>query len=374
MIKVKSLDDPLPQSGWRSFQVPGTVDGYNYERAWFRRTFKVDTEWQGQRLILHFGGVKYNSRILVNGEHVGGHFNGYDAFEVDITDAVQWGEDNLLQVGVHDWTGVFSSSDIDLQPYADDWEGLRVAPADNILAPIGGLFTYYGVWDSVTLKVVPAVHIDSFSIRPSLRENRLGVLTTVTNDSDSPFNGTLEGRIFPWNDAGRDENGQWLLQGHAAADFPSLAVDLKPGETQTFAFSMENPPLRSWSPYDPQLYVLEFGFNQPEGDAVRERFGWREFYVQGDDFYLNGKKVHLLAASWWPERNRCTREQITAQLRSLKAANVVAFRTHTQPWQEICYEVADEVGMMMIPEGAIWNDDISYRINASASGRTMPIT
>ena len=40
----------------------------------------------------------------------------------------------------------------------------------------------------------------------------------------------------------------------------------------------------------------------------------------------------------------------------------VAFRTHTQPWPALHYEVADEVGLLMIVEGAVWNDDDTYRI------------
>ena len=40
----------------------------------------------------------------------------------------------------------------------------------------------------------------------------------------------------------------------------------------------------------------------------------------------------------------------------------VAFRTHTQPWPALHYEVADEVGLLMIIEGAVWNDDDTYRI------------
>jgi beta-galactosidase/beta-glucuronidase len=363
VLRVKSLDEPIPNSGWEDFQVPGILDGYNYERAWFQRKFEVSSGWQGQRLILHFGGVKYNSRILVNGQKVGGHFNGYDAFDVDISQAVKWGAANLLQVGVYDWTGVFSDSNFDLQPYGADLDALRIAPADRILAPIGGLFSYYGIWDSVTLKIVPATHIDSFFIQSSLSKNRLDVDLTITNSAQEPFSGRLSGRIFPWRGAGRDGNGQWSLQGQAVTSFPVQSISLAAGQTGTFRLTLEEPGLNAWTPFTPNLYVLEAGFDQPDSDAVRERFGWREFQVKAGDFYLNGNKVHLLAASWWPDGKTWTREQVITELQNTRAANVVAFRTHTQPWPEIWYEAADEVGLMMIPEGAIWNDDTSYRIN-----------
>ncbi len=362
-VRTTSLDDVIPTSGWEPFQVPGILVGYNYEQAWFQRNFEVPAGWQGQRLILHFNGVKYNSRILVNGKQVGGNFNGYDAFEVDITEAVKWADTNLLQVGVHDWTGVFSSKDFELEPYGGDWEALRVTPADRILSPIGGFFTYYGIWDSVTLKVVPSVHIVSSFIQPSLSNQQLVVDVTVINHEPESFSGSLTGRIFPWYGARRDDSGQWTLQGEPVTALPDVSVTLDAGQTQTFRLTLDNPSLKPWTPYTPNLYVLEIGFVDPNLDAIRERIGWREFQVKGGDFYLNGNKIHLLASSWWPDDQNWTHEQVVSVLQETRAANVIAFRTHTQPWQEIWYETADEVGMLMIPEGAIWNDDISYRIN-----------
>ncbi len=85
---MKSLDEAPPQEGWQQFAVPGTLGGYNYERAWFRRTFSMPASWRGGRVWLRFGGVKWNSRVLVNGQAVGGHLNGHDAFELDITDTL----------------------------------------------------------------------------------------------------------------------------------------------------------------------------------------------------------------------------------------------------------------------------------------------
>lgn len=365
MVKVDSLDKPIPTRGWRVERVPGLISGYNYERAWFQRSFDVPKDWQGMKVILHFDGVKYNCRVLVNGQHVGSYFNGYDAFEIEITNAIKWGETNLLQVGVHDWTGVFSSSGIDLRPFADDLEGLRVAPEDRILSPIGGLFAEYGIWDSVALKVVPPVHINQIFIRPSLRQKSLNVDVVVENGGKEPFTGDLQGRIFPWSGRGRDKDGQWILEGEMVASFPKLNVNIKPGETQTYTLSLDDPPLKTWSPNKPSLYIMEIGFEGSKADSIRERFGWREFYIHKGDFYLNGKKIHMLGASYWPSTRRWSRSrtEIASELHALRSANVVVFRTHTQPWRKIWYEVADEVGLMMIPEGAIWNDDISYRIN-----------
>ena len=57
------------------------------------------------------------------------------------------------------------------------------------------------------------------------------------------------------------------------------------------------------------------------------------------------------------------REEIEKRWRAIKRCGCVAFRTHTQPWRSIHYDVADEIGLLMIIEGAVWNDESVYRIN-----------
>lgn len=363
MVKVSSLEAPPPREGWQPFQVPGTVNGYNYERAWFRRKFPVPSAWRGRRLLLHFGGVKYNSRVLVNGRPVGGCFNGYDAFEVDATEAIRFGAENELLVGVHDWTGLFSPGEpVDFSG-ARDWDSLRALPRDRILGPIGGLFTLYGLWDDVSLKAVPPVFLRDLFVRPSVRRRRLEVEVTLVNASHEPFAGPVHGRLFPSQGSSRDAQGQWPAIGKPVATFPPAFVQVAPGQSRRLTLTLENPPLELWWPHRPCLYILEVGLEGPQADVLRERIGFREFWVQGGDFFLNGVKVHLLATSWWPAGRPPEREAIAAQLKAIRAMNAVCFRTHTQPWPKRWYELADEVGLLMIPEGAVWNDDTVYRVN-----------
>lgn len=177
-VKVKSLDDVLPTGGWQAFNVPGLLNSYNYERAWFRRKFTASEQWRGQRLILEFGGIKYNSRVLVNGKNVGGAFNGYDAFELDITDAVKFGAENELLVGVHDWTSIFAGTPISFQSKMD-MNVMRQTVRDRLVAPFGGLYWMYGIWDSVTLRVVPSAYVQSIFVRPLVQQNRLEVDVTI---------------------------------------------------------------------------------------------------------------------------------------------------------------------------------------------------
>ena len=54
------------------------------------------------------------------------------------------------------------------------------------------------------------------------------------------------------------------------------------------------------------------------GDVLRTRFGFREFWIEGHRYILNGSKVNLLATSWWPPTEPMTREEIRKHWRALE--------------------------------------------------------
>src|SRR5436309_2765591 len=58
------------------------------DRIWYRRTFQLPKKWQGHLILLHFGAVDFEAVVWVNGKQVGQHRGGYDAFTLDITDAL----------------------------------------------------------------------------------------------------------------------------------------------------------------------------------------------------------------------------------------------------------------------------------------------
>ena len=51
-----------------------------------------------------------------------------------------------------------------------------------------------------------------------------------------------------------------------------------------------------------------------------------------------------------------------AHLRKFDNIHAICFRTHTQPWRQYWYDAADEVGILMIPEGPVFNDDYLYKL------------
>ena len=342
---VSDVDAPPAPSAWKPCRVPGYLNGTDYQRAWFRRRFTVPPEMRGQRVEVRFGGVKFHSRIFVNGTRVGGCFGGHEPFAVDVTAALRLDAPNELLVGCHDWTGVFAPGKVEF-PEKAHWDAVRNAPRDKILSPIGGLFGMYGIWDEVALQAHPPVYVSDVFVQPSVRRGELVVDCTVANGTAGAAD--IELRVAV-EDGSRD-----MLQ------LPPARVAVAAGQmaTVTLRQSWKNAPL--WSPSDPHLLHLRTELSS--GDRLRTRFGFREFWVDGHRFYLNGAPINLLATSWWPPHDWMTRDAIRSRWQLVQRMGAVAFRTHTQPWPALHYDVADELGLLMIVEGAVWNDDETYRI------------
>ena len=66
----------------------------------YRRRFTLPEGFRENRVLLHFGAVDQETEVYVNQKPVGSHIGGYDAFVLDITDALE--AENELVVRVKD--------------------------------------------------------------------------------------------------------------------------------------------------------------------------------------------------------------------------------------------------------------------------------
>ena len=69
--------------------------------VWYRRTMTL-AELPDGRALLHFGAVDFDCTVWVNGILCGNHKGGYTAFEMDITHALQQGENTIVVYAVDD--------------------------------------------------------------------------------------------------------------------------------------------------------------------------------------------------------------------------------------------------------------------------------
>src|ERR1035437_3525449 len=262
--KVSQLTYP-PTNAWQTMTVPGYLTGWNYERASFRRVCTLPGTMAGQQLKLKFGGVKFNAQVWLNGAFLGSYLNGYEPFELDITSTARAGQTNELVVGVTDWTATFLNPvDFSAMPAGT---GARDYVKNNILAPIGGRYDLYGVWQPVKVVALPAVSIADVFVMPSVRTQQLTVRLTVRKDTASPQSVGITNRVL---------DGAMV-----ALTRPDQGFTVPANSTAQIDTPAAWTNARCWSLLDPYLYQLETAVSGAGSDQVNTRFGFREFWASG---------------------------------------------------------------------------------------------
>ena len=346
--KVAAVSYPPPATTWQTMTVPGYLTGWNYEHAWFRKTFTVPSSMAGTQLKLRFGGVKFNSQVWFNGVFIGSYLNGYEPFEYDVPARALVGQTTELVVGVTDWTSLFSQP-VDFSTLPSS-QNPRDFVKNTLLAPIGGRYDLYGIWQPVKLVSVPAVSLFDVCGQTSVRTQQLVVRLALRND------GATDRAVTVSN---------WVWDGAALAlSLPAQQVTVPAATVLNLQVSLPWTNAHLWSHLDPYLYSLETTATSSAGDdRVQTRFGFREFWCQADRCYLNGTPINLLASATWPPSTLISDAQIRKALQDVKAGNNVALRLHTQPWDERWYDLADEVGVLIVEECAVWCDPSAYRLS-----------
>ena len=73
------------------------IEYKNFMKAvWYRRIFNLSSEHLGQRVLLHFGAVDFDTKVWINNQHAGSHSGGYSSFSFDITEYVTSGENSIV--------------------------------------------------------------------------------------------------------------------------------------------------------------------------------------------------------------------------------------------------------------------------------------
>ncbi|MBN1696936.1 MAG: hypothetical protein JW881_05445 [Spirochaetales bacterium] len=338
-------------AAWKTMSVPclisgNAVGGSRY--VWYRRDIRIPDKWDGLAVFLLLVGARFDPHVYIDGRLIASRLDGWTPFEIDVTDHIRPGGSVTLDIRCRDWSATFAPG-FAIPPGTEaGWDTLRGYPAGNILAPIGGHFTSYGIWDDVILSARPRAHLSDIAVSTSYRKKTLSVRGTSSSYARVL---RVRGEVFEENPDGED-------RGECVLALRSSVVDEKGG--WSLSVSIFGGEIRFWSPEDPFLYRLRLFLEDASTgriiDACDERIGFRELWAEGPEFYLNGVKRHLLASSGWPASSYQTDAEVREALETIKAGNNVAFRFHTQPWQRKWLSLADEIGLMIIEEGALWCD------------------
>jgi beta-galactosidase len=319
--------------------------------GWLRRQFTVPSGWKGKRIFLHFEAVAGDCVVRVNGKQVATHFDAYMPFDADVTDALKDGA-NELMVGVRH-RKLFDKKDPRYPHFSATYP-----PGSNTSDLVG-------IWQDVFLEAVPPSGIGAIFARPFVDRDELQFEVTLHNREEVSRRIKLSGAVKEWiNEAGQGEI-RWRL-GENALTVDTAGILLGPGEDKTVTLTTHvKGRLRYWSPSTPNLYTLVLGMSSGgvTEDCKTVRFGWRSFGIKGKDFYLNGEKIQCFGDLQHPFGPYiCSRRFAWAWYTMIRDAGGNAVRLHAQPWPRACYDLADEMGLMVLDETALFGSSISLNL------------
>lgn len=319
--------------------------------AWMRKSVVIPSDWNNEKIMLHFEAVAGFTEVYVNGEKAGENFDLFLPFQVDISTFVHPGKDTEILVGVRSQR-LFEDNST---------KGRRIVPAGSMWG-----YDINGIWQDVYLIAVPKIHISDVFVKPQVSKGSLDLDITIENTTSKEEVLSLSGDIREWiNRAGTDVHSapvpNWDLASNISLNIPEEKIKTKPGITVvTIQIPVKEGSLHYWTPEFPNLYGLTL--NLKSGKKIRdtkyERFGWREWTISGTKHLLNGKEIQLKGDSWhFMGVPQMTRRYAWAWFKALKDANANAVRPHAQVYPKFYMDVADEMGICVLAETANWASD-----------------
>ncbi|MBR4171815.1 MAG: beta-galactosidase [Kiritimatiellae bacterium] len=337
-----------------SLYYPSYPNSWGHVRmAWMSRTFALDGGVPaGTRAILHFEAVAGDCRVRVNGKDAGSHFDSYLPFDLDITELAREGE-NTVEVGVRDHK-LFDRKEPQYRymsapyPTGSNTDGLC------------------GIWQDVSFVLVPSVRVKDVFVKPDVKNDTLALEVTVRNDSGKDAFVSIGAELHDWINLAKGfptipEAPSWKL-GDVKMSIPSANVQIAAGgETKVEISAKVNGRLRLWSPEKPDLSaaIVSLKADGKTRDCKYERFGWRQFSIRGRDLLLNGERIELKGDILHPfgPYSFSTRF-VRAWYTMIKDMHGNAVRPHAQIYPRCYLDLADEMGLCVLDETAIFGSSI----------------
>lgn len=258
--------------------------------GWYRRELVIDELPAGHRFFLAFDGVSENCTLWVNGLEIGGQRYGYTPFQLDISDAVHKGTNELLL-----------KVDCTAEP-ADRW------------------YSGCGIYRTVKLLILPQNHLDSRQITLVTKTDGHVQIRTGT---DSLIKAAL-----------MDTQGKVVAEAEGNAEMTLQAAE---------------PHL--WSAENPYLYTLRL---TSEEDEISLRVGILESQLCPDGLYINGQRTILCGVCLHQDfacRGIAAKTELWRQrLKQLKAIGCNALRLSHHVYAEDFLDLCDEMGFYVYEE------------------------
>ncbi len=287
---AEDVTEVVPNDEWGYFKVPGswpgitdymqkdsqTVDAHpNWKKknlrsisvAWYQREITIPGEWAGRRIAVYAEYLSSYAAVFVDGKPAGQiRFPGG---EVDLTSVCRPGGKNILSMLV----------------VAMPLKGVMLSYNDTASArEVRGSVARRGLCGDVYLIGEPlGARISDIKIDTSVRKGEI-TFDAALQSLDVGGHYTLRARIM--------DNGRIVRE------FTSKAFKAGDLRSDRFAFSEKWEPERLWDLHTPhnfyhlRLSLMEAG-GKPLDTGHDVRFGFRELWIEGRDFFLNGTRIFL---------------------------------------------------------------------------------
>ena len=298
--------------------------GRNFPDAsvgWYRKTFSIPASDLGRRIHIAFDGVFRNSIVWVNGHYLGTEESGYDSFEYDITEYLNYGGDNVVAVR-----------------------------ADATMEE-GWFYEGAGIYRHVWLNKMDAIHVPANGIWVTSKVNDGAADITanaiIANDGTTVKTIKLQQTIADTNN-------------NVVAVSKENTITIQPFKNKELSniIHVENASL--WSLENPYLYHLITTIKEDDKilDSCTTTFGIRTIHFDANEgFFLNGHHVkikgtnnHQDAAGVGTALPDGLQEYRVAQLKKIGCN---AYRcSHNPPAPELL-DACDKMGMLVIDENRL---------------------
>ena len=351
---AEAKSDEVPAENWGYFKVPGCWPGItdymqkdsqtvyahpswsnrrlrDVTAAWYEREIAIPAHWAGQRIVIQIEYLNSYAAVYVNAKKAGE--TQFPGGEVDLTSVCRPGGTHRLSLFV----------------VAMPLKGVMLSYTDSASAQeVKGSVARRGLCGDVYLVSTPSgPHIADVKVDTSVRRRQLTLSTAVEGlPSDGRY--ALRARI--------------VKDGRSIKEFTGEAFGQSDLTNGRIAFMQEWMPDKLWDIHTPEnKYDLEVSLLDAKGTVLDAswpaRFGFREFWIEGRDFFLNGTRIFLSAV---PLDNAqvgaasAGYETARESLERLKSFGINFVYTHNygcEPGSHLSFaevlRAADDVGMLV---------------------------
>ena len=332
---------PNETIAWSKISVPAhwEMEGFRTAtgRAVYRRSFAIPSSWQGKRIKFRAEAIYSQATVYVNSQRIGRHDGGATPFELDITDAVKPGTENLMAILVDEQSpaGILD----DMSYFAH--------------------FSIGGIWRPLQVFAVESLHVSRVALATDFdaayRDATLLVDVDVDNEQAAAVQ-DAELKLTVLDPAGHPLSLAGL----------STTVSLGPWQRRSLKLKASVPSPQQWNAEQPRLYTLQSRLQAGNSTwAMADlRFGFRKIDIAGRTYRINGRPVKFLGTASLDADPLLGRAISPATARRdvelMKEANINARRTTCFPPLEATLEEADRRGLYIEEEAPFCFVGVEY--------------